>query len=255
MDGASGSPSAAGCGVEGLHEKPSWKGERTMTPKSAPQRKGLTIDEVYQKIKEMIYFNQLAPGQKLIYSDLAKRLGVSVTPVVQALNRLETSHLVRCVPNKGYFVGEITETEAMQLYQAREALEIYIVPMVIRNLDPRKLDEIQKAFKTHRGAYGNQSNRGLILLDAKFHLQIVEYAHNEVIYRMLRDIFEQIYLKYPPQYLSSDMAMSVVREHRKILNALRKGDEEETISIIKSHMKEGLNRVISSLKPDRAFVL
>ena len=114
-----------------------------MTPKNSTQRKGLTIEEVYLKIKEMIYFNQLAPGQKLIYSDLAKRLGVSVTPVVQALNRLETSKLVRYTPNKGYFVGEITETEAVQLYQAREALEIYIMPTVIQNLDPKKLDEIQ----------------------------------------------------------------------------------------------------------------
>jgi DNA-binding GntR family transcriptional regulator len=226
-----------------------------MTPKKSPQRKGLTIEEVYQKIKEMIYYNQLAPGQKLIYSDLAKRLGVSATPVVQALNRLEASQLVKYVRNKGYFVGEITEKEAVQLYQAREALETYIIPMVMRNLAPKKLDEIQKAFKAHREAYGNKTNRGLILLDAKFHLQIAEHAHNELIYRMLRDIFEQIYLKYPPQYLSSDMAMSVVNEHRSILNALRKRDEEQIISIIKFHIKAGLDRVIGSLKREKSFML
>jgi DNA-binding GntR family transcriptional regulator len=226
-----------------------------MSPRKSAQRKGLTIEEVYQKIKEMIYFNQLAPGQKLIYSDLAKRLGVSVTPVVQALNRLENSKLVRYTPNKGYFVGEITEVEAKQLYQAREALEIYIVPMVIQNLDPKKLDEIQKAFGAHREAYGNRYNRGLILLDAKFHLQIAEYAHNEVIYKILKDIFEQLYLKYPPQYLSDERAKAVVVEHRRILNALRKGDVQETVDVIKGHIKAGMGHVIGSLKPDRTFVL
>jgi DNA-binding GntR family transcriptional regulator len=225
-----------------------------MGPKKSGQRKGLTIEEVYQKIKEMIYFNQLAPGQKLIYSDLSERLGVSITPVVQALNRLENSKLVKYVPNKGYFVGEITEAEARQLYQAREALEIYIVPMVIENLDPRKLDEIQKAFGAHREAYGH-FNRGLILLDAKFHLQIAEYSHNEVIYKILKDIFEQLYLKYPPQYLSDERAKAVVSEHRKILNALRKRDVQETVDVIKAHIKAGSGHVIGSLKPNRNFVL
>jgi len=94
-------------------------------------KKGMTIDEVYQRIKEMIYYNQLAPGQKIIYNDLANRLKISATPVIQALKRLETSRIVNYIPNKGYFVGEITEIEARQLYQAREALETYIIPLVI----------------------------------------------------------------------------------------------------------------------------
>jgi DNA-binding GntR family transcriptional regulator len=219
------------------------------------QRKGLTIEEVYTKIKEMIYFNQLAPGQKLIYSDLAKRLNVSVTPIVQALNRLETSNLVKYHPNKGYFVGQITDAEAEQLYQAREALEIYIVPIVIQNLNPKKLDEIRKAYKKHWEGYGNHYSRELILLDAKFHLQIAEYAHNDVIYRLLRDIFEQIYLKYPPQYLNTERAKAVVMEHRRILNSLRKGNVEETVDVIKQHIKAGMGHVISSLQPGKSNIL
>lgn len=226
-----------------------------MIPKKSGPRKGLTIEEVYLKIKEMIYFNKLAPGQKLIYSDLSARLGVSITPIVQALNRLENSKLVKYVPNKGYFVGEITEEEAKQLYQAREALEIYIVPMVIQNLDSKKLDEIQKAFSAHLEAYGDRFNRGLILLDSKFHLQIAEHSHNQVIYRVLKDVFEQLYLKYPPQNLSDERAKAVVVEHREILNALRKRDVQATVDVIKLHIKAGMAHVINSLKPNSDLVL
>ncbi|RJR30704.1 MAG: GntR family transcriptional regulator [Desulfobacteraceae bacterium] len=226
-----------------------------MIPKKSGPRKGLTIEEVYLKIKEMIYFNKLAPGQKLIYSDLSERLGVSITPIVQALNRLENSKLVKYVPNKGYFVGEITEEEAKQLYQAREALEIYIVPMVIQNLDSKKLDEIQKAFSAHLEAYGDRFNRGLILLDSKFHLQIAEHSHNQVIYRVLKDVFEQLYLKYPPQNLSDERAKAVVVEHREILNALRKRDVQATVDVIKLHIKAGMAHVINSLKSNSDLVL
>ncbi|RJR21826.1 MAG: GntR family transcriptional regulator [Desulfobacteraceae bacterium] len=218
-------------------------------------RKGLTTEEVYQKIKEMIYCNQLAPGQKLIYNDLAKRLGVSMTPVVQALNRMENSSLVKYMPNKGYFVGEITESEVEQLFHAREALEIYIVPSVIANLNATSLDEIQQAFSTHREAYDSRHNRGLILLDAKFHLKIAAFARNQVIYKMLKDIYEQLYLKYPQQYISDDRAKQVVAEHRIILKALRKKDVAEAVEAIREHVKGGMSHVIRGLKPYTPFDL
>ena len=96
--------------------------------------KGVAIEEAYQRIKEMLYLNQLAPGQKIHSNDMSRRLNISVTPVIQALNRLEASGLVEYVPNKGYFLGEITEQEAQELYEAREALEIYLIPKVVENI-------------------------------------------------------------------------------------------------------------------------
>ena len=54
-------------------------------------RKGVAIEEAHQRIKEMLYLNQLAPGQKIHYNDMSRRLNISVTPVIQALNRLEAS--------------------------------------------------------------------------------------------------------------------------------------------------------------------
>ena len=103
------------------------------------KKRGKAVEEVYQEIKRMLYFNLLAPGQRLVYHDLAKKLNVSITPIVQALIRLQRSNLVRYEPNKGYFVGEITEGEAKELYQAREALELYAVPLIVKNLTTEKI--------------------------------------------------------------------------------------------------------------------
>jgi DNA-binding GntR family transcriptional regulator len=201
----------------------------------------------------MIYCNQLAPGQKLIYNDLAKKLGVSMTPVVQALNRMENSNLVKYLPNKGYFVGEITESEAEQLFHAREALEVYIVPSIIANLGPTSLDEIQQAVSSRQEAYDNPYNRGRILLDANFHLKIAAFANNQIIHKMLKDIFEQLYLRYPQQYISEERSRKVIAEHRAILKALRKKDVSEAVEAIRVHVQAGMNHVLKGIAEDIKF--
>lgn len=206
--------------------------------------KGALSENVYLKIKEMIYYNQLAPGQKLIYGRLARKLNVSVTPVIQALTRLETSNLVEYEPNKGYFVGEITQTEAHQLYKAREALELYIIPSIVRNLTADKLNQMRQIFKK----YQNGDRRSLILFDAQFHLKIAEYAQNEVIYHLLEKLFERIYLKYRPEYLGEDRIKAVLKEHRRILNALGRGDIEDATNTVREHIQNGMHHVIQSLE-------
>ena len=207
-------------------------------------RNGIMIDDAYQKIKEMIYYNQLAPGQKVIYSDLAKKLNKSVTPVIQALNRLENARLVTYVPNKGFFVGEITEAEAVQLYQAREALEIYILPSIIENMTPSSFTEIKDTFKRYEGS----NRRMLFLHDAQFHLKIVEYARNDVIHQLLKDIFERIFLKYRPEFLDNVVANAAIKEHRDILNAMKKGDLAEATALVKGHIEVGLDRIIETIR-------
>jgi len=221
--------------------------DNKMKSSNSTNKKGITTEDAYQKIKKMIYLNQLAPGQKLIYKDLSKRLNVSITPIIQALNRLEASSLVDYVPNKGYFVGEITETEARNLYEAREALEIFLLPKVVENLNSKKLDGIRNSFKEYRKANENGNRRELVLLDSQFHLKIAKYGHNEVIGNLLKQIFEQIYLKYKAEYLSNDRIKMVLKEHRELLSALRRSDVKDAIAITRKHVRMGMEHIILSL--------
>lgn len=212
------------------------------------KKKGKTVEEVYREIKKMIYYNDLAPGQKLIYQGLANKLNTSTTPVVQALKRLERSKFVRYEPNKGYFVGEITETEAKELYQCREALEIYAIPMIIQNLTAEKLDSVRGAFKEYNKATPPGQRRILMIRDAQFHLKIIEYAGNSVIYSILEDLFERIYLRYRPEYLWEDRIKEATMEHRAILKSLGEGDSKRTSSIIKKHIRKGMDHIIRNLR-------
>lgn len=199
----------------------------------------------------MIYLNQLAPGQKIISNDLAKRLDISITPVIQALNRLEASNFVSYVPNKGYFVSEITEEDARQLYMAREALELYIMPLVVQNMTAQSFDEIKEAFSLQRTEAQNLAGRRLILLDAQFHLKIASFSGNDIICRMLQEIFEKLYLRYRPEYLGNNRIKEVAEEHRALLEALRRRDVEEILAATRYHISRGVNRVVTSLHAEQ----
>lgn len=226
------------------------KNQKTASPKGG-NRRGLAIEDAYQKVKKMIYLNQLAPGQKIISNDLAKRLDISITPVIQALNRLEASNFVSYVPNKGYFVSEITEEDARQLYMAREALELYIIPTVVENISAKNFDEIKQAFSLQRAEAQNLVGRRLILLDAQFHMKIASFSGNDIICHMLQDIFEKLYLRYQPEYFGTNRLKEIAEEHRALLEALRRRDVEEALAVTRQHISKGMIRLIQSLSAEQ----
>jgi len=90
--------------------------------------------QVYSQIKNLILCNEILPGQKLHHQELSERLGVSRTPVREALTRLVQEGYVSLLPNRGFTCKEIRLQEANELYELREALEAFIVEKAIANL-------------------------------------------------------------------------------------------------------------------------
>jgi DNA-binding GntR family transcriptional regulator len=217
------------------------------TKNRKPVKRG-SIDTIYTQIKTMMYNQDLAPGQKLIYQDLAHRLNVSTTPILQALHRLESAKLVRYEQNKGFFVAEITENEARELYQAREALEIYLIPILAENLTQKRIQEIRNSFRAHKDSTAPTYRRKLMLTDAEFHLTIAKASGNKVIVDLLATVLERIYLKYRAEYLGEERIARVLKHHRNILESLQKKDVEKAIQLTREHIQSGMNHMVENLK-------
>ena len=216
-------------------------------PKTEPV-KGQSIDSVYNQLKTMMYNQELAPGQKLIYQNLARRLKASTTPILQALNRLENAKLVRYEPNRGYFVEEINETEVRELYQAREALEIYLIPILVEKLTPKDIDSIRNSFRAHSDLSHPDSRRMLMIRDASFHMTVARFAGHQVISDLLEKVFERIYLKYRAEYLGEERIQGVFKQHRAILDALQQKDVKKAAEVTREHLRSGMEHVVDSLK-------
>ena len=212
------------------------------------------VDVAFRKIKEMMYHHEIVPGQKLLYQELAQKLNMSVTPIVQALNRLQLLNIVYSERNKGFYVGEADPVEAKELFIAREALETYVVPAVIENLTDKRISAIERAMKEHtRGVSVPQYRRILMIKDTNFHLKIIECAENKVIYNMCKLLLEQIYLKYRPEYMREPRLTKAAEEHEIILESLKKRDVRKTKRLVKQHIKKGREHVVSSLLEDKTI--
>jgi len=206
------------------------------------------VEIAFGKIKEMMYFREIVPGQKIACRELAKKFDLSVTPIIQALNRLQTLNIVSSERHKGYFMGEVNIKEAKELFSARDALETYIIPDIIRNLNKRKIVAIEKAMEKHIKAKSDFQYRHLLLIfDSDFHLKLIEAAENEVIYNMAKLTFERIYLKYRPEYLLENRLKETGTEHRLLFEALKSGDRKKSKTLIRQHIKKGREHIIGSL--------
>ena len=214
-----------------------------------------SIDTIYIHIKTMMYNQELVPGQKLILRDLAQRLQVSTTPLLQALHRLQSAKLVRYEKNKGFFVAEITETEARELYQAREAFELFLVPSICDKVTKAGIRGIRKPFRDQADITKPNYPRKLMLADAEFHLTIARLSGNRVIVELLESVLERIYLKYRADYLSEDRIAFSVKQHRKILDAFSEKNSAEVKQLLRDHIRSGMEKMIDNLKHGRLISL
>jgi len=202
---------------------------------------------VYKKIKEMMLNYEIIPGQRLIFSDLAKRLGVSRTPVNNALSILANEGFLDFTPNQGYSVHEITKEEAESLYEIREIIELGSVAKAIRKVTPEKLEAFDRQKRLYENAVVDQVSRGRFTLDQEFHACLVQMSENLYLADYFREIYQRIFLRHRIEGLRADRAREVVSEHNEIFQAISQRDVEWAKESIRSHIKAGKEYIFSAI--------
>jgi len=129
---------------------------------------------VYSQIKQLILCNEIMPGQKLHHQQLSERLGVSRTPVREALTRLVQEGYVSFLPNRGFTCKEIRLQEAEELYELREALDAFAVEKAIENLTGAALDQLRDKMNLYGRDVHNHFSRERLVFDQDVHLAIRE---------------------------------------------------------------------------------
>jgi DNA-binding GntR family transcriptional regulator len=212
------------------------------------EKKNLTL-AVYDSIKEMMINYSLVPGQRLIFVDLAKQLGVSRTPVNNALSILAKEGYLDFVPNQGYTVHKLTLEEAESLYEIREILEIGTIGKSIRNLTPEKMKIIENRRGDYVEAISDRAFRRLFVLDAEFHAAIMSTLSNLYLVERYRDICQRIFLRIRTDDLRMDRQKEIVKEHDALFEAIRSHDVEYAKELIRTHnanAKKNLYAIIFS---------
>jgi len=204
-------------------------------------------DMAYRKIKGMMMNYDIVPGQRLIFVDLAKRLGVSRTPVNSALGILAAEGFLDFVPNQGYTVHEITRTEARDLYELRAILEIGAIEKVIERVTPEKLELLKKRKSLYEKAVVENVSRGRFALDQEFHAAYIQIAENSYLTDYFREIYQRIFLRHRIEGLQAGRAKEVVSEHNALFEAIRQRDVKRARHLIKQHIAAGEKYIFSAV--------
>jgi DNA-binding GntR family transcriptional regulator len=205
--------------------------------------------QVYSQIKTLILCNEILPGQKLHHQELSERLGVSRTPVREALTRLVQEGYVSFLPNRGFTCKEIRLQEAGELYQLREALEAFAVEKAIENLTEAAFTELSAKINLYGKDVQKRFTRDRLVYDQDVHLEIARLSGNETLTKTLAQVFERIILKRRTDGLY-DPARGITahQEHLKLLQAMKKRNTHDAVKIVRAHIHAGRNNVLADLK-------
>ncbi len=205
--------------------------------------------QVYSQIKTLILCNEILPGEKLHHQELSERLGVSRTPVREALTRLVQEGYVSFLPNRGFTCKEIRLQEADELYQLREALEAFAVEKAVENLTVATFTKLSAKINLYGKDVQKRFTRERLVYDQDVHLEIARLSGNETLTKALAQVFERIILKRRTDGLY-DPARGITahQEHLKLLQAMKKRNTQYAVKIVRAHIRAGKDNVLSDLK-------
>lgn len=204
--------------------------------------------KAYLGIRNLMLHNELAPGQKIAYRDLAERLGMSQTPIIQALKWLEFQQLVRHEPNRGYFTAPVDPKEVEDIYAVRETLELSLLPDIIRTIDARGIQTLRTALEAHLKASREIYLAERLNRDMEFHLTLARLSGNQVHYKILKDLFDLLYLKYSSNVLFSTSMESADADHQALFESIADGDLKSARRILAGHIRRVKDHVLQGLR-------
>ena len=210
---------------------------------------------VLERLRALILTGEYGPDERLIEEQLAERLGVSRTPVRQALTMLEAEGLVELAPNRGATVCSFSIEDVWDIYDLRAVLEGHAARRAAGRIQRHELELLRELTGEMEGLAGRFDEHEeeiwtLVGLNQEFHGTIVEASRNRRLKRLINRTVEiPLMFKTFFWYTSHERVISN-HYHRQILEALEKGDADRAEIIMREHVYEGRDFVIGALRED-----
>ena len=199
----------------------------------------------YESIKTYILRGELDEESRLTEEALSSQLGISKSPVREALNSLQTEGLIRIEPRRGAFLRRFTAKEVKDLYDLRQTLEVYAVS--IAEITPELIGELQKSVNRTKKFLKLKDKLGHIKEDIQFHGAIAQATGNAELFRVLSNIQNQIWLCRCKTYSLSSSTAPVA--HQNILDALIRKDRKTAQAAMGTHVALVRDRLVHFLEP------
>lgn len=205
-------------------------------------------DVVFNTLRQAILTGELKPGERLMEIHLADKLGVSRTPVREAIRRLELEGLVTMIPRKGAEVARITEKSMSDVLEVRRALDALCVELACDRITEEELEALSKACGHFERCVRVGDTKKIAQADVALHDIIVQATGNQRLIQLVNNLSEQMY-RYRFEYIKdSSQHETLVKEHRIIYESIARKDKETAAAAAGTHIDNQKKAIIRQIR-------
>ena len=199
-------------------------------------------DVVFHTLREAILKGELKPGERLMELQLASKLGVSRTPIREAIRMLEQEGLAVTIPRKGAEVAKMTEKDMEDVLQVREALDELAATIACEQMTTEQLDALRNTMREFEEFTKTSNGKKIAEADVEFHDIIYQATGNPKLVNMLNNLREQMY-RYRIEYLKDEKNYPMlIQEHSEIVEGLMAKDKAKVSAAMHRHVE---NQVVA----------
>ena len=205
-------------------------------------------DVVFNTLRQAILRGELKPGERLMEIQLANKLGVSRTPIREAIRKLELEGLVLMIPRKGAEVAEITEKSLRDVLEVRRALEELAVQLACEKITKEEICELERVAKEFQQVVNSSDITEIAEVDVCFHDIIYTATDNQKLIQLLNNLREQMY-RYRVEYLKRDGVFpQLIAEHEAIIRHIENNEKEKATEVMCRHIDNQVETVIDVIR-------
>ncbi len=208
-------------------------------------------DVVFNTLRQAILTGELKPGERLMEIHLANRLGVSRTPIREAIRKLELEGLVIMIPRRGAEVAQITEKSMNDVLEVRRSMDALCVELACERITEEALIQLKEACDKFEQAVQTKDIKQIAQADVALHDIIVQATGNMRLVQLINNLSEQMY-RYRFEYIKdSSQHVRLIEEHRMIYDSIVRKDKDAACEAAKTHIDNQKKAIIDQLRLER----
>jgi len=208
-------------------------------------------DVVFNTLRQAILTGDLKPGERLMEIHLANRLGVSRTPIREAIRKLELEGLVIMIPRRGAEVAQISEKSLKDVLEVRRSLDALCAELACDRITQDGIEALKDACAEFEEATKTKDAKIIAAADVALHDIIIEATSNDRLISLINNLSQQMY-RYRFEYIKDESQHeNLALEHQAILNAIMNRDKEAAAIAAKNHIDNQENSILKQIKKEK----
>ncbi|MDO5707678.1 MAG: GntR family transcriptional regulator [Andreesenia angusta] len=206
-------------------------------------------DIVFETLREAILDGRLVPGERVMEIQVAEKLGVSRTPVREAIRKLELEGLLIMIPRKGAYVADVSLDDVMDVLEIRASLEGLAASLGAQRRVDEDIKLLEAKIEELSQCIDDKDTKGMVKNDAEFHKILMRSAKNEKLTSIVEGLKDQVQ-RFRVIYFNEheEMGQKLIKEHREILESIKCGDKKGAMEAAQEHIFNIRNHLVNKLE-------